>query len=237
MDKTEERRKIIVREKVIPQFRYLIIKNIGLLQNVEVKISGLTVIAGENDTGKSTIGKVLFALIKACEMTRGGYFYKNRQRYILKQIDKFKDSLQYAVRTKKEYDKLAQAVNNFKKNVEKILIGYLAEGARLTIVRKEIEKLKKSFPEDIEILINNFSRDIEECFLDKFRNKFRKNTFENLLSYIFAGEFCSKFSREESIIKLISPSKKTEARIREDKVVFLRDGGTFLRMLHILTRR
>ena len=35
--------------------------NIGMLESADVKLDGLTVIAGENDTGKSTLGKTLFA--------------------------------------------------------------------------------------------------------------------------------------------------------------------------------
>lgn len=41
------------------------IKNFGNIIEANVKIGGLTVIAGENDTGKSTVGKILFALVKA----------------------------------------------------------------------------------------------------------------------------------------------------------------------------
>ena len=40
----------------------LIIKNIGKLKNAEVEINGITVITGENNTGKSTVGKTLFSL-------------------------------------------------------------------------------------------------------------------------------------------------------------------------------
>ena len=40
------------------------IENIGLIQKAEVKLDGLTVIGGENDTGKSTVGKLLFAIVK-----------------------------------------------------------------------------------------------------------------------------------------------------------------------------
>jgi len=40
------------------------LKNIGMIKEANVKIDGLTVIAGENDTGKSTLGKVLYALIR-----------------------------------------------------------------------------------------------------------------------------------------------------------------------------
>ena len=41
------------------------LKNIGMIKEAKVKIDGLTVIAGENDTGKSTVGKVIFCIIKA----------------------------------------------------------------------------------------------------------------------------------------------------------------------------
>ena len=40
----------------------LVLKNIGKVQNATVEINGITVIAGENDTGKSTVGKALFSV-------------------------------------------------------------------------------------------------------------------------------------------------------------------------------
>ena len=43
----------------------LTIKNIGIIKEADIKLSGLTVIAGENDTGKSTVGKLMFSIIKA----------------------------------------------------------------------------------------------------------------------------------------------------------------------------
>jgi len=41
------------------------IENIGMIQRADVHLDGLTVIAGENDTGKSTVGRLWFAIIKA----------------------------------------------------------------------------------------------------------------------------------------------------------------------------
>jgi len=40
------------------------LKNIGMIKEANVKIDGLTVIAGENDTGKSTVGKALFVMLE-----------------------------------------------------------------------------------------------------------------------------------------------------------------------------
>ena len=44
------------------------LENIGLIKEANVDISGLTVIAGKNNTGKSTVGKALMAVIKARNM-------------------------------------------------------------------------------------------------------------------------------------------------------------------------
>ncbi len=46
------------------------LKNIGAIEKANIKINGLTVVAGENDTGKSTLGKALFALIKSDNIAR-----------------------------------------------------------------------------------------------------------------------------------------------------------------------
>lgn len=40
------------------------VKNFGKIQHAEVELNGLTVIAGKNDTGKSTIGKLFYAIVK-----------------------------------------------------------------------------------------------------------------------------------------------------------------------------
>ncbi|MEE4358517.1 MAG: AAA family ATPase [Desulfococcaceae bacterium] len=40
------------------------LKNTGMIKEAIVKIEGLSVIAGENDTGKSTVGKVLFKKVR-----------------------------------------------------------------------------------------------------------------------------------------------------------------------------
>ncbi|MEC6822920.1 AAA family ATPase [Photobacterium piscicola] len=43
----------------------LSIENFGLIVQGSVKVDGLTVIAGQNDSGKSTVGKIFFSLVKA----------------------------------------------------------------------------------------------------------------------------------------------------------------------------
>ena len=48
----------------------LILDNIGLLKHAEISLRKLCVIAGENDNGKSMIGKIVFCIVKAINRYR-----------------------------------------------------------------------------------------------------------------------------------------------------------------------
>lgn len=48
----------------------LILENIGMLKHAEITLRRLTMIAGENDNGKSTIGKIVFCIVKAINRYR-----------------------------------------------------------------------------------------------------------------------------------------------------------------------
>ena len=45
----------------------LVLKNVGIIESASIDLNGLTVIAGNNDTGKSTVGKIAYSLTKAYE--------------------------------------------------------------------------------------------------------------------------------------------------------------------------
>ena len=46
------------------------LNNIGIIKEADIKIDGLTVIAGKNDSGKSTISKVLYSMITTLEQSK-----------------------------------------------------------------------------------------------------------------------------------------------------------------------
>lgn len=52
----------IVRRKTMK----LSLENIGMIKNADVDLNGITVICGDNNTGKSTIGKALFCVFNSC---------------------------------------------------------------------------------------------------------------------------------------------------------------------------
>ena len=67
------------------------LKNVGMIKEANVKIDGLTVIAGENDTGKSTVGKALyFSLYEKIISFNAGVEKLDKDSLVLKKFD-FKD--------------------------------------------------------------------------------------------------------------------------------------------------
>jgi predicted ATPase len=63
------------------------LKNIGMLKKASVRLEGLTVIAGENDTGKSTVGKIIFCIIKAISRYEED-FQESREFKIQEKLDR-----------------------------------------------------------------------------------------------------------------------------------------------------
>ena len=43
------------------------INNIGIIKSADVKVDGLTVISGANNSGKTTVGKALYSIVSATE--------------------------------------------------------------------------------------------------------------------------------------------------------------------------
>lgn len=64
------------------------LQNIGIIEEADISIEGITLIAGQNDSGKSTIGKVLYALIRGVNIDENRFnsskneFIRNRIRDI-----------------------------------------------------------------------------------------------------------------------------------------------------------
>lgn len=78
----------------------LILKNIGLIKSAELTLHPLSVIAGENDNGKSTVGKVLFCILKAVNIHKDDQQdFQNAQlrdklheiRFVLRRSVRFQD--------------------------------------------------------------------------------------------------------------------------------------------------
>ena len=65
------------------------LQNIGIIEEADITIDGITLIAGQNDSGKSTVGKVLYALIRGINREEEIFNY-TRYNFLSKRLVDFR---------------------------------------------------------------------------------------------------------------------------------------------------
>lgn len=68
------------------------LENIGIIKDSTIVLDGLTVITGKNNSGKTTVGKTLYAILDAvCNLQQKAK--NDRRYYIRKQLYNVENSL------------------------------------------------------------------------------------------------------------------------------------------------
>lgn len=121
----------------------LSIRNVGKLKEADVEINGITVITGENDTGKSTVGKVLWSVFNG--------FYEIDEKVYKEKVSELEKIIDEIIK-ENVYKNLSTDYNSFfeifNSTREKIAIEFL--------------KGNKNYSEDeIKIIINNYKKDLK----------------------------------------------------------------------------
>ena len=206
---------------------YFSFENIGIFSEPqEIELKPLTVIAGENDTGKSTIGKLLFVLLKAHLMSSGGYFFKSWKSYLRSKTGDIKSDLQGILQDRRTYEILSHELDGFLGRVLRILDDRkLSYDKRRGQVENEIKKLGNIFRTnqvDLSLL-----SPLERSVHSKFREIHRRQTFYNLINHLFFGDFLSKLSNKEiARLKLKYLAGEIEAAVRGSYVEKFSSSGS-----------
>ncbi|PGH20204.1 ABC transporter ATP-binding protein [Fusobacterium polymorphum] len=195
----------------------IFIKNIGKVKEANIKIDGITVIAGENDTGKSTISKSLFTVFNS--------FY-NIDKKITEQQ---KDIIKFTI------------AKNFAYNFELVksitLKGFFGDTFNVNqLIDELIEnfetykdnnvKLKNTIVEHFKkynfnlIEDNNINEIIEKIkeVLSIPRNEAEKSILNENLNNEFNKQINNIFLGEEGIIELKIKDKRIKLKLFENKV-------------------
>lgn len=165
------------------------ISNLAKIKKINAKVDGITVIAGENNTGKSTVGKVLYALFNSTVNLekRVMNYRKNRiAAILLKGIDDVvsltDDGLRFRKRTnRRKIDYLAEQMleeNIYKQDREKIYLAvadlYESQGLfnnginAIDTVKEVTDKLLRVFEVEDEQV---YCLLIEKYFLSVFNGQ------------------------------------------------------------------
>ena len=167
----------------------LIIKNIGKLKNAEVEINGITVIAGENNTGKSTVGKTLFSLFYG--------FYDLDKKISIRKIGDIENIFLRFVRNMNSEN--LKKIINISDKIEKKANYNKDEISRL--LQENESFIPKENLEDVSEKISNIIKITSKSYL------------ENMISYIFNIEFDSQINTIGS-----NYEGRIILRIKEDEI-------------------
>ena len=193
----------------------IVVKNIGKVKEANIKINGITVIAGENDTGKSTISKALFTVFNS--------FYnindkvkQQRKRSIENIINKHTvNEIDFDENFFNTFFKNSNSINLIANTIIENFATYIKDDNKL---KNEILnyfknfdlKLKNSTIEDISqkigVILNISNKEIESSILtDNLNNEFN-------------GQINNIFINEKGIIEIKLKNKQLKFIIANDKV-------------------
>ena len=191
----------------------IVVKNIGKVKEANIKIDGITVIAGENDTGKSTISKSLFTVFNS--------FY-NIDKKITEQQ---KDIIKFTIAKNFAYDlelvknivlgdtfNFNQLVNEIIKNSE------IYKYDDIDLKNKIVEHFKKY---NLNLIEDNGIHEIIEKIKEVLsipRNEAEKSILNENLNNEFNKQINNIFSGEEGIIEIKIKDKRIKLKVFENKI-------------------
>ena len=195
----------------------LSIKNVGKLKEADVEINGITVIAGENNTGKSTVSKTLFSLFSG--------FYNLNEKISLTRLGNTRTIfLRFMENINKESVEILNNVSNelvnnsdYKNNKTKIF--ELIRRNKNFISEKDLKDITKKIIDILNIKDAEYLKNMVSYVLN--------NEFNNQINTIGSndfGEIILKIKEEEIKIKIKSNEITIENKINlRAKVIYIDD--------------
>lgn len=195
----------------------LYLENIGKISRADIEINGITVIAGENNTGKSTVGKVLFSVFESF-YTSDKELRDTRIR-LFTQALRTKFSEEFDSCCKIRYKQFANALFN-KSRTDDVDLDFISEEVDKNIYNDfEIDEGET----DVSIEITDkFIKEIKKLF-DRYCSISDEKIYASILNALFKSEFdsqiCNLFGSrvEECNILLIIKDEYIDIVLKNDK--------------------
>ena len=201
------------------------IKNFASIKEASIKIDGITVIAGENNTGKSTIGKILFASFNSLRdidkkvNSEINYSIRDLLMDFIKRVTFYSPKKNILVETITRRFKLNDIVSNIlndinsnednnKENIKNIIIDNIREYTNTNdkFTKENIEFLANRIIEynnisRKKIALNLITKYYNDLFYKQINSRIFKNTNAEIklndfgISFEFKNDKCAKFKK------------------------------------------
>jgi predicted ATPase len=173
-------------------------KNTGMIKNADIRLDGLTIIAGKNDTGKSTVGKLLFAIIKTFNR-----YERDARLFQIRKLDQLIDHDYFDFRRKTTDPNALNMGKGFFEEFRSAVLGMIGSDTPK-------EEIQNSINDRIANFIDNFFRvtgirmELDELsgkamdILDKRPSKKEifSDSFSKYLVSVLSGEPLNRFARD-----------------------------------------
>ena len=203
----------------------LFLKNIGKIAETTVEIKGISVIAGENNTGKSTVGKALFSVFNS--------FYKIQEQILQERINSIVNILQLIYRNvyfhvfeqRNIYEFARDILNKgdeYKKEPVK-LINEIFRNSKIISEKKNVEDIVNRIIEILKISDDDIFQSVISKKMDSEFNGQPLNIYSgsdgNIILNIKGQELIIKISEEAVLADDTGYSLNTEAIYIDDPLV------------------
>lgn len=199
------------------------IKNFASIKEASIKIDGITVIAGENNTGKSTIGKILFASFNSLNNLEVrikdeiNYSIRDLLMGFIRRLNFYSQKKNILVETIPLRFNISSIVNNIlkdinsksKEDIEEIIFNNIKEYTNINdkfIIKENIKFLSDRIIEynnvsHEKIELNLITKYYNDLFYKQINSRILKNTNAEIeindfgISFEFKNDKCLKFEK------------------------------------------
>lgn len=194
----------------------LSIKNIGKIENASIEINGITVVAGENNTGKSTIGRILFSVFNG--------FYKVDDKITgerCRSIDNLIELIYQNV------DSDAYYLADTRELAEEFLINAEDYKNNIQAIEEKIIKSAEEYDDEFTAKIEDTNTAELVLRIKELLNisdeEILRAVLEKSLAAEFNGQINNIFADEEGKIELQIRNKKVIISVRDNRVIKLQN--------------
>lgn len=199
------------------------IKNIGKIKEAEIYVNGITVIAGYNDTGKSTVCRSLFALCDAFYKI-GSNIHDERVSNIINAItESIARNFTFHIYYNKLIEIEAEAVLNSNNRQE---VRNILEQIPLKMYKKlqEFRGITSDYSQDFELQFNknldNYKNEIFskiEIALDMKNSIILTGIVSRTLKAEFAGQICCALNKKQGIFTLSNNDESVSITVENNQ--------------------
>lgn len=187
-------------------------ENIGKVKKASVEINGITVIAGENNTGKSTVGKVLYSIFNSfCNMeNQVSKELEDSVEQVLERIERlFSDDFFVEIDTSAIARKIVEKRDQYQVN-HKLLKKYIIDSFN------QVNSLFENLEDFIEAdnFNEEFKRIIEIILISD--DEIFKTVFSKKIRVEFDGQINNLFSESEATVELQIKGKTSKITINNN---------------------